>query len=125
MTNTSSFSAAPLAFHFRKCARADRRVVLVDAEQREVEIVAREGEVVGIAAEERHLLLGREDEPDVGVLLVAVEPVLRALVERDDVGAQAGLVEAFLFDLRDRGPPRLERRLRIGGALSSRPRRAP
>ena len=82
---------------------AHRNAVLVGAEEREVEVVARIGEVVGIAAEERHLLLGREDEADVGVLLVAIEPVLRALVERDDVGAQAGASRLSFSMLRDFG----------------------
>jgi len=63
----------------------DRLVVLVDAEDREVEVVAWIGEVVGIPTKERHLLLGREDEPHVDVLLVSVLPVLRALVHHHDV----------------------------------------
>ena len=44
---------------------------------------------------------GREDQADVGVLLVAVEPVLAALIERDDVGAEAGLLQALPFDRGD------------------------
>ena len=59
------------------------------------------GEVVGVAAVERGLLLGGEDQLDLGVLLVAVEPVLAALVERDHVGAQAGLLQALALDLGD------------------------
>ena len=89
----------------------DRLAVLVHAEERHVEVVARIREVVGIAAEERDLLLGREDQPDVGVFLVAIQPVLAALVERHDVGPQAGLVEAFFLDARDLGLPRVERLL--------------
>lgn len=75
-----------------------RLAVFVGAKDRDIEIVAGILEVVGIAAEERRLLLGREDEADVGVNLVAVKVVARALVERDDVAAQAGGVEGFLFD---------------------------
>jgi hypothetical protein len=48
--------------------------------------VAAETEIVGIAAEECHLLLGRKDEPHIGVFLVGVEPVFAALIERDNVG---------------------------------------
>ena len=49
----------------------DRLVVLVDAEEADVEVVARVLEVVRVAAEEGDLLLGGEDEADVGVLLEA------------------------------------------------------
>ena len=60
----------------------DRLAVLIDAEDRHVEVVAGIGEVVRIAAKEGHLLLGRKDEADIGVLLVAIEPVFATLVER-------------------------------------------
>ena len=57
------------------------------------------GEVVGVAAEEGCLLLGSKDKADVGVDLVLVEPVLAAVVEGDDVGAEAaGRFLAFLFN---------------------------
>ena len=46
-------------------ARVERLAVLVDAEEGAVEVVARIREVVRVAAEERDLLLGGEDEPDV------------------------------------------------------------
>ena len=72
--------------------------VLVGAEQADVEVEARVLEVVRVAAEEGDLLFGREDQPDVGVFLVAVEVILAALVEGDHVAAQAGLVERLLFD---------------------------
>ena len=85
-----------------------RLVVLVDAEEADVEVVARVLEVVRVAAEEGDLLLGGEDEADVGVLLERVQVVLAAGVERDDVGADAlGLVGVGLLDLGDlrlRGP---------------------
>ena len=54
-----------------------RLVVLVDAEEADVEVVARVLEVVRVAAEEGDLLLGGEDEADVGVLLEPVEVILR------------------------------------------------
>ena len=50
-----------------------------------------------------------EDQPDVGVLLEAIEVVLPALVERDHVAAQAGLVERLLLDRGDDGAARLRR----------------
>ncbi len=75
----------------------DRLAVLVDAEDGEVEIVTRIREVVGIAAEERHLLFGREHEPHVRVFLVAVQPVLRALIERHDVRPKPGAIRRSPF----------------------------
>ena len=67
--------------------RHERLAVLVDAPQRHVEAIPREGEVVGVAAVERRVELGREDEPHVGELLVEIQVVLAALVERDDLGS--------------------------------------
>ena len=84
--------------------------VLVGAEEADVEVVAGILEVVGIAAEEGDVELGREDEPDVGVLLVRVEVVLPALIERDHVAAQAGLVVRFLLDRAPSPPRRATRR---------------
>ena len=51
--------------------------VLVGAEEADVEVVAGELEVVGVAAEEGDGELGGEDEADVGVFLVGVEVILR------------------------------------------------
>ena len=90
-----------------------RLAVFVDAKERDVEIVAREGEVVVVAAEIRDLLLRREDEPDVGVSLVPMEPVLTAAVKRDDSGSQVGRIGRRRFDRRD---GRAARRGRIGVA---------
>ena len=69
--------------------RMHRLAVLVRAEEADVEVVARILEVVGIAAEEGDADFRREDEPDVGVFLVAIEVVLAALEERDHVAAEA------------------------------------
>src|SRR5437588_4226950 len=63
--------ARSLGAPFEELRRLDRAIVVVYTEQREIEIVAWICEVVGVAPEKRHLLLGREDEPDVGVFLVA------------------------------------------------------
>ncbi len=82
-----------------------RPVVLVDAEEREVEIVARVAEVVGIAAVERGLLLGRHDQAHVGVALVAIERVLAAAVELDHLRLEPGLLRGLLLDLGDRRAP--------------------
>jgi len=50
-------------------------VVLVDAEKGHVEAVARVLEVIRIAAEVGDVAFGSEDEPDVGVFLVAIKVV--------------------------------------------------
>ena len=104
--------------------RVDRLAVLVDAEQRHVQVVARIGEVVRVAAEEGGLLLGREHQPHVGVLLIAVEPVFAALVQRDDVGTQAGLLQALALDVGDGRFARGEFLFRRFGALQRRQHRA-
>ena len=83
-------------------AALDGLAVLIHAEQREIQIVAGIGEVVGIAAEERDLLLRREDDPHIRVFLVAIQPVFPALIQRDHVGAEAGLLQAFALDGGDR-----------------------
>ena len=75
-----------------------RLAVLVEPEQRDVEAVARIGEIVGVAAEERGLELRREDQAHVRVLLVAVQVVQRALVQRHHLAAQAGDLLRLLLD---------------------------
>ena len=70
--------------------RAERlAVVVVDAQEREVERVARVGEVVGVAAEEAEGLLGRHHEADVGVAPERVGRVAPAVVERDELDDEA------------------------------------
>ena len=81
--------------------------VLVGPEEADVEVVAGILEVVRIAAEKRRGEFGGEDQADVGVFLEGVEMVLPALIERDHVAAQAGLVGRFLLDLGHRLPPGL------------------
>src|SRR5262249_24525520 len=70
-------------------AHPRRLIVLVRAEQTDVEVVPRVFEIVGIAAEERDRQLWSEHQTDIGVTLVAVEVKLRALVQRDHVAAQS------------------------------------
>ena len=83
--------------------------MLVDAEERHVERVAREREVVRIAAVERGVELRREHQSDVGELLVEIQVVLRALIERHHLALQAGLLFRFVFDRGHRRPPRRQR----------------
>ena len=72
----------------------------------DVEAEARELEVVHVAAERRDPLLRGEHQPDVGVLLVAVQVILAALVERDHVAALARLLGRFLLDGGHHAAPR-------------------
>ena len=65
--------------------------VLVDTEQGEVQVVARVGVVVGIAAKGRDLQLRGGGEAHVRELLVAVEPVFAALVEGHGLAGEARL----------------------------------
>ena len=82
-------------FHLR------RLTILVGAEQADVEVVARELEVVGVATVESDLLLRREDDPHIGVALEAIEMISPALPKGDHVRAQAGAIERFLLDFGD------------------------
>ena len=110
-TKTSSPSPAPLGLQAEVVLDLRGLVVLVDAEEADVEVVAGELEIVRVAAEEGDRLLRREDQPDVGVLLEAVEMVEPAVIERDHVAAEPGGVERFLLDGVHRGPAGL---LRLG-----------
>ena len=81
----------------------DRIAIAVDAEEGEVKVVAWIAEVVGVAAEEGGALLGRAHQPDVGVLPVAIHPVLATVVEVDHARLKSGALLGFLFDLRLHG----------------------
>ncbi len=80
--------------------------VLVDAEERHVEIVPRVLEVIGVAAEERDGKLRCERQSHVGVFLVAIEVIRPTLKQRDDVAAELRLLGRFLLDGRDHRLPR-------------------
>src|SRR5687767_16040980 len=68
-----------------------RLVILIDAKQRHIEAISGEGEIVRIAAEERNVEFGGEHQTHVGELLVLIEVVLRALIERDNFALQSVL----------------------------------
>src|ERR1039458_7134597 len=78
-----------------------RLAVVVNAEERHVQVVARISEVIRISAVESGLLFRRKDQAHIGVSLVLVKPVLATLIEREYVGAKSGLVLAILFDSGD------------------------
>src|SRR5258708_38467817 len=79
-------------------SRMHRFVVLIRAEETDVEIVAGILEVVGIAAEEGDADFRGEDEAHVGVFLVAVEVVLTALEKRHYIAAKSGFLHRLLLD---------------------------
>jgi hypothetical protein len=81
--------------------------VLVDPQERRIEVVARELEVVRVAAEERDAELRREHQADVLVAFVGVQIVDAAVVERDDLTPQVRRALAGLLELRDLGLHRL------------------
>ena len=89
-----------------------RLAVLVGAQQAHVEAPARELEVVRVAAEGCDARLGREHEAHIGVALVAVEELLAAVVERDRLALEAGVLLAGLLERGDRALAGL-----VGGAL--------
>ena len=78
-------------------------IVFVDAEEADVQIVARVFEIIGIAAEEGRGKFGREDQADVRVFLVFVEVEHGAGVEGDHVAAEFGGFDAILLDGGHRG----------------------
>jgi len=78
----------------------DWLAAFVDAEESHVEVASRIGEIIGIAAEECGLLFRREDQADVRIALITIEPVFAAAVQGDHVGAEAGGRLAFALDRR-------------------------
>src|SRR5207302_3484703 len=81
--------------------------VFISTENADIEIEAGILEIVGIATVKSHLLFRRENNPDVVVTFVTVKMIEPALIKRDDIGAEAFFVFAFLLDLRDRVLTRL------------------
>ena len=86
---------------FQEVRGLDGLAVFVDAEKRHIETVAGIFEIIGVAAVEGDLLVGGEDETDVGVTLEAVEVIGAALVEGDDVATEAGFVFRLFFNFGD------------------------
>ena len=72
--------------------RMNRFIVFVNSEEADVEVVARIFKVIRVAAVKGDLLLRREHQTHIGVALEAIEVILPALIQRDDVAAQLGFV---------------------------------
>ena len=75
-----------------------RLPVFVGPEEGDIEAETRILEIVRVPTVEGDLLVWSEDESDVGVALVAIEVISTALIEGDDVAAEAGFLKGFLFD---------------------------
>jgi hypothetical protein len=97
--------------------RRDRRAVLVQADEGAIEVVAREIEIVWVAAEEGGLDARREDQTHVRIFAILVQLELAAVVEIDDLAAILRIGPAtLLFDIRSGRGPRLDQSL-AGKAL--------
>ena len=75
-----------------------RLPILVNPEETNIQIVARVLEIVRIAAIERDLLFGSENQPHISVFLEPVKLVGSSLVEGNDIAAQPRFIERFLLD---------------------------
>ena len=75
----------PIGIEFEKVLDLCRLAIFVHPKKADIEIVPRILEVVGVTAEEGHLLLRREDQPHVIITFVPVKMVRTALVECDDI----------------------------------------
>src|SRR4029450_537927 len=79
--------------------RGEGLIVLVNAEQRQIEVVTRVCKVVGIAAEERDVALRRHHQSYVAEPPVAVDGIDPALVETHDLASELSLLIALGLDL--------------------------
>ena len=88
--------------------RLGRLAVLVEPDQRDVEGIAREGEIVGVAAERAGRLLRPEHQADVVIGAVFVQRIFAAGIERDDLAIAVRVaLAAVALDPRDLGVARL------------------
>src|SRR6185369_885055 len=78
--------------------RLHRLIVLVDTDERHVDVESWKVEVVRIAAKKRCLEFRNKHETNVRVLLVAIKIVLTTLVKRDDVGTHSSRFQRLAFD---------------------------
>src|SRR5437588_13045753 len=78
-----------------------RLPIFINPENTDIEIEAGIFEIVRIAAVKSHLLLWRENYPDVVVTFVTIKMIEPALIKRNDIGSHARVDFAFLFDLRN------------------------
>ena len=74
-TKTRSPSFTPVGEEGKIVVGVEWFVVLVDSEERDVEVVARVGEVIWVAAEEGCVEFRRHHEPNIAIDLVLVEVI--------------------------------------------------
>src|SRR5215831_7308463 len=75
----------PIGIEFEKVLNLCRLTIFVHSKKADIEIVPRILEIVGVTAEEGHLLLRREDQPHVVITFVSVKMISAALVQRNDI----------------------------------------
>src|SRR5439155_14456996 len=93
--------ARPVRVPLEKMIDLRGLAILVNAKETDIEIITGILEVIRVAAKKSHLLLGREDEPDVVVTFVSIQVVSAALVKGNDIGSQPGFLFAFFFNRSD------------------------
>ena len=76
--------------------------ILVDAEDADIEIVARIFEIIRIAPEKRHGLFWRKNDAHIVVTFVAIKVISAALIKRDHIRAQSGFLLALFFNCGNR-----------------------
>src|SRR4029450_5586739 len=75
----------PIGIEFEKVLNLCRVAIFVHPKKANIEIVPGILEVVGVTAEEGHLLLRREHQPYIVITFVSVKMVSAALVKCDDI----------------------------------------
>src|SRR5262249_18816810 len=99
----------PVLAPLEKVLDLGRAIVFVYAEEAEIEAKSRVFEVVDVAAEGGDSGPGGQDQPNVRILLVSVKVVKPAVIERNHVAAEPGLLQRLLFDFGHDGPAGGER----------------
>src|SRR5437667_6039292 len=75
-----------------------RLAIFIYAKECDIQIVARELEIIRIAAKKGHLKFRRKNQPHVGVFVETIKVIESAGVERDYVAADAGSGGTIFFD---------------------------
>ena len=88
--------------------RVRRLAVFIHAEERDIQVVPRIGEVVRIASEKRHVEFRREHQPYVGIFFVLIQVIHRPRIQRHHVAAKP-IARTFFLRCRHRLPRSLAR----------------
>ena len=75
-----------------------RAAVFVGAQKREIQVVSRIGEIIGIAAEKCSLLFRREHQSHIGIFFISVQPILTTGVKRHYIRSKVGRDKTLLLD---------------------------